>query len=99
MIDSSSWTLPESESGGCQLGILGEFFRDRKENGHATIVKFGLGDMFTCKPLSLRNTIFYPHVFRVKKSNNDKIKVVCRIRFKDGRHINVKSGGLQSFHF
>ena len=26
IIDSSSWRLPESESGGCQLGILEEFF-------------------------------------------------------------------------
>ena len=25
MTDSSSWTIPESESGGCQLGILEEF--------------------------------------------------------------------------
>ena len=30
MVDSSSWTIPESESGGCQLGILEEFFLEVK---------------------------------------------------------------------
>ena len=30
MVDSSSWTIPDSESGGCQLGILEEFFLEAK---------------------------------------------------------------------
>ena len=35
MVDSSYWTIPDSESGGCQLGILEEFFlRGQKQNGH-----------------------------------------------------------------
>ena len=36
MLDSSSWTIPESESGGCQLGIhtdiRGHLFRQLKVN-------------------------------------------------------------------
>ena len=30
MVDSSSWTIPDSESGGCQLGILEEIFLEAK---------------------------------------------------------------------
>ena len=53
MIDSSSWTLPESESGGCQLGILEDFFLEGK-NKMATKPSV-LGDVFSCKPV--RKTI------------------------------------------
>ena len=31
MIDSSSWTIPESESGGCQLGILEDFLEAKNK--------------------------------------------------------------------
>ena len=53
MVDSSSWTIPDSESGGCQLGILEEFSLKAK-------IKMATGDyvlrnVSASKPL--RNTI------------------------------------------
>ena len=53
MIDSSSWTIPESESGGCQLGILEEFFLEAKNKMASG--DYVLGNIFASK--SLRNTI------------------------------------------
>ena len=53
MIDSSSWTIPESESGGCQLGILEEFFLEPKNKMASS--DYVLGNIFASK--SLRNTI------------------------------------------
>ena len=79
MIDSSSWTLPESESGGCQLGILEDFFQGAK-------TKWPLNNRFWAM-YSLVNHLkhyfgIYPHVSRVKESDNDEIKDVCMTRFK-----------------
>ena len=34
MVDSSYWTIPESESGGCQLGIPEDVFRGQKHKKH-----------------------------------------------------------------
>ena len=49
MVDSSSWTIPDSESGGCQIGILEEFLLEAKS-------KMATGDyvllnIFASKPL------------------------------------------------
>ena len=53
MVDSSSWTIPDSESGGCQLGILEEIFLEVK-NKMAT-GDYVLRNIFASK--QLRNTI------------------------------------------
>ena len=53
MVDSSSWTFPDSESGGCQLGILEEFFLEAKS-------KMATGDYVfrnICGSKPPRNTI------------------------------------------
>ena len=48
MVDSSSWTIPESESGGCQLGILEEFFLEAKSK--MATGDYVLGNIFASKP-------------------------------------------------
>ena len=53
MIDSSSWTIPESESGGCQLGILEE--KNLEAKNQMASSDYVLGNIFASK--SLRNTI------------------------------------------
>ena len=53
MVDSSSWTIPESESGGCQLGILEEFFLEAKSK--MATGDYVLRNIFASKPP--RNTI------------------------------------------
>ena len=85
MIDSSSWTLPKSESGGCQLGILEAFLEDK--------TKWPRNNWFWAMSLLVNHieTLFWdltrfnkinPHVFRFKESNNDEIEVVCMTRIK-----------------
>ena len=56
MVDSSYWTIPESESVGCQLGIPEDISRDQKQNGHWRQLLNVLGNIFASKPL-FRNTI------------------------------------------
>ena len=53
MVDSSSWTIPDSESGGCQLGILEEFFLEAKSK--MATGDYVLRNIFASKPI--RNTI------------------------------------------
>ena len=53
MVDSSSWTIPDSESGGCQLGILEEFFVEAKSK--MATGDYILRNIFASKPL--RRTI------------------------------------------
>ncbi len=53
MVDSPSWTIPESESGGCQLGILEEFFLEAKSE--MATGDYVLRNIFASKPV--RNTI------------------------------------------
>ena len=53
MVDSSSWTIPDSESGGCQLGILEEFFLEAKSK--MATGDYVLHNIFGSKPP--RNTI------------------------------------------
>ena len=53
MVDSSSWTIPDSESGGCQLGILEEFLLEAKSK--MATGDYVLRNIFASKPI--RNTI------------------------------------------
>ena len=88
MVDSSSWTIPESESG----GFLEEFFVEVKNkmatSDNCKIMFWAISLLLS----QLKNTI-------CKESNNDKVKVLCMTRFQDGRHINMQSDVMQSFHF
>ena len=49
MVDSSSWTISDSESGGCQLGILDEFFLEGKRK--MATGDYVLRNVFASKPL------------------------------------------------
>ena len=53
MVDSSSWTIPDSESGGCQLCILEEIFLEAKSK--MATGDYVLRNIFGSKPP--RNTI------------------------------------------
>ena len=56
MVDSSSWTIPDSESGGCQLDILEEFFLEAKSKmASGGYVLRNIFASISSKPL--RNTI------------------------------------------
>ena len=70
MVDSSSWTIPDSESGGCQLGILEEFFLEAKSK--MATGDYVLRNIFASKPI--RNTIWCLP-FKVNESNDDKHKL------------------------
>ena len=57
MVDSSSWTIPESESGGCQLGILEEIFLEVK-NKMATSDNCKIGFWMISSLVSHLETLF-----------------------------------------
>ena len=100
MVDSSSWTIPASESGGCQVGILEEFFLEAKTKWPCDNCKIGFGTISSLVSHLETQFYIYPYVFRVKESNNDQVKVVCMTHFQDGRHKICKvTFVMQSFHF
>ena len=73
MVDSSSWTIPDSESGGCQLGILEDIFLEAKSK--MATGDYVLRNIFASKPI--RNTIFVSTSMLSGSMNQMMINTSC----------------------